>query len=209
MGKFTFLSKKGLRENNEDFYGHAGEEFFVVADGLGGHRAGEVASKIAVEKALNTYKILKEIETSISEANREIIQKIKGNTEYTGMATTVVTVALHSNEAIFGNVGDSRGYIQSENKLALKTQDDRDRMGYITSALGIDIDASPHTSKFSVEEGDLILLCTDGLTDYVREEVIEKILKSKKDLKDKAKGLLETSLQFGSTDNITICIIEI
>ena len=215
MAEFVFLSEKGLRENNEDFYGNYKDEFFVVADGLGGHAAGEVASKVAVEAALSVYKTSKEqdksklLEEIFKRANGGIIDSVNRNPNYSGMGTTLVCAIVQSNEVIFANVGDSSGYIYSNGQLMPITKADRDIMGFLTNALGIQGEVRPQVVKVNLKRGDLILLCTDGLTDFVKAGVIEKILESQIDLKKKAKGLIEVALQFGSTDNITVGLITI
>ena len=213
MIEFVFKSEKGLRENQEDFYGNYKDEFFVVADGLGGHAAGEVASKIAVETAISTYKTSrgkgtkKLLEKIGSQVNKAIIEDSRKNPERAGMGTTLVCAAVQSKKVFFGNVGDSRAYLFTDRKLKRKTEDDRDRAGFLIKALGVDEDVKSHITAGSRKKGDLILLCTDGLTDFVSEAVIEKILASNANLKSKAKGLIEASLQFESTDNITVGLI--
>ncbi|MFV1917677.1 MAG: PP2C family serine/threonine-protein phosphatase [Patescibacteria group bacterium] len=213
MVEFVFLSEKGKRENNEDFYGNVGDEFFVVCDGVGGYAAGEVASKIAVEKALESFRKLKGKKVGLEEifkaANKEVLQSAEKNPEWVGMGTTFVVGVLQSNEVVIGNVGDSRAYIFSGGTLRQISKDDRDTTGFLTGALGIDAEAYPHISKTKIQGGALILLCTDGLTDFVQEKVIEKILASEADLKNKAQNLIDAALQFGSTDNITVGLINV
>lgn len=213
MANFIFLSEKGKRENNEDFYGHVGDKFFVVADGLGGHVAGEVAAKIAVEKALESFRKLKGKEVGLEEifkeANKEILQTAEKNPDWAGMGTTFVVAVLQSNEVTVGNVGDSRAYIISDGTLRRVSKDDRDVAGFLTDFIGIGEQVRSHISKTEVKKGDLVLLCTDGLSDFVKENVVEKILASEADLKSKAQGLIDAALQFGSTDNVTVCLIRV
>lgn len=214
MIDFVFLSEKGKRENNEDAHGHVGDELFFVADGLGGRPAGEVASKIAVETAIPIYKTSKKEEPEevfnkiFVKANREVLQKSREKKEYSGMGTTLTCALIRSNEVNFANVGDCRAYIFSEGALRLKTVDDRDNRGTLLAALGIDEKVEPHISKDKLGKGDIVLLCSDGLSDFVKEKPIEKILGSDASLKDKAEGLIDAALQFGSTDNITIALIS-
>ena len=207
MAEFVFETEKGKRENQEDFYGNWQDEFFVVADGLGGHAAGEVASKIAVATAILIFKETKDIKRVFEEVNQAVLRESQKNTQYTGMGTTMVALALQQNGVVFGNVGDSRGYILSGGKLSQITKDDRDEIGFLIRALGIDKETKPRIIKESLKKGDVILLCTDGLTDFVSDKVIEKILLSDAGLKKKAEGLIEAAAQFGSTDNITVGLV--
>ena len=213
MVEFVFLTEKGKRENNEDFYGNVGDEFFVVADGVGGYAAGEIASKLAVEKALESFKKAKgeevELEEIFKAANKEILQSAEKNPDWVGMGTTFVVAILQLNEVTIGNVGDSRAYIISDGTLRRVSKDDRDTAGFLTDFFGIGERVRSHVSKTEVKKGDLILLCTDGLSDFVKENVVEKILASEANLKDKAKGLIDAALQFGSTDNVTVCLIRV
>ena len=211
--EFAFLTDKGKRENNEDFYGNVGDEFFVVADGVGGYAAGEIASKLAVEKALESFKKAKgeevELEEIFKAANKEILQSAEKNPDWAGMGTTFVVAILQLNEVTIGNVGDSRAYIISDGILRRVSKDDRDTAGFLTDFFGIGERVRSHVSKTEVKKGDLILLCTDGLSDFVKENVVEKILASEVNLKNKAQGLIDAALQFGSTDNITVSLIAV
>lgn len=211
--EFAFLTDKGKRENNEDFYGNVGDEFFVVADGVGGYAAGEIASKLAVEKALEFFRKLKgeevELEEIFKAVNKGILQSAEKNPDWAGMGTTFVVAILQLNEVTIGNVGDSRAYIISDGTLRRVSKDDRDAAGFLTDFFGIGERVRSHISKTEVKKGDLILLCTDGLSDFVKENVVEKILASEANLKDKAKGLIDAALQFGSTDNVTVCLIRV
>jgi len=208
MVDFVFETATGLRENNEDSYGNFKDEFFVVADGIGGYAAGEVASKLAVETVISGFSKTRNLEKAFDSANKSVLEKSRKNPQYAGMGTTMVAAALHSDKVVVANVGDSRGYLFSEDNLGLITKDDRDMMGFLTGYLGIDGRILVHKNEVSIKKGDTILFCTDGLTDSVAESVIAEILASDVDLKNKAKGLIEAALQFGSTDNITVCLVK-
>lgn len=209
MLEFGFKTATGLRENNEDFYGNRKDKFFVVADGLGGHAAGEVASELAVKTAILSFSKTRNLEKAFESANKAVFQQGRKDPQNAGMGTTMVAAAFHSNKVVVANVGDSRGYLFSENNLSLITQDDRNMVGFLTGYLGIDGKILVHKNEANVDKGDTILLCTDGLTDSVAESVIAEILTSDVDLKRKAKGLIEAALQFGSTDNITVGLISV
>ena len=216
MVDFVFLSEKGKRDNLEDFYGDYKGEFFVVADGLGGHPAGEVASKIGVEAAIEVYKDSKEkrsqefLEELFRKINEEILENSRKHRERLGMATTMLVAALNNNSIVFANVGDCRAYLFSEDKLEQVTSDDRDEVGSLLRALGAyNKDVTPQITEKKRKSSDLVLMCSDGLHDFVSDEVIKKILASEASLEDKAKSLIETSLQSGSTDNVTVGLMKI
>ena len=215
MMEFVFLSNKGKRENNEDAYANYKSEFFLVADGLGGRPAGEVAAKIAAETATSIYQFSKKekpkrlLRNVFDRANNEILLRSKENKKWYGMGTTAVCVLISRNKLYFANVGDSRGYLFSDGKLTLKTQDDRDDWSSLLEALGADEEVKPHISIVKSGKNDVVLLCSDGLSDFVSDEIIEKILRSKVSLKNKAEGLVDAALQFGSTDNITAGLIKL
>lgn len=211
-----FLTEKGeVRENNEDAFAYLDQEFFAVADGLGGPPAGEVAATVAVEAVVRAYQDTKNIKVieervkhAVEEANRVVYEKAQ-KPEFAGMATALVVVAVSQNIAEIGNVGDSRCYLFRNSSLEQITTDHRMGTHYLTRSIGNLPNVEVDTFERKLKRGDLILLCTDGLTDVVSADVIVKILSSKKDLKSKARGLIEASLQFGSTDNITVGIIKI
>lgn len=206
--EFVFLSEKGGRENNEDAYGNFEDKFFVVADGLGGLPAGEVAARLAIRTAISSFKKDQDIKISFEQANKKVFRQSRRRSELAGMGTTLVGVVVHSNEVAVANVGDSRVYIFRKGELNQLTRDHRDFMRALKRAIGIWSEVEVDIFEGKLKSGDLILLCTDGLTDFVGDGVIGKILASKANLKEKAQGLVESSLQFGSTDNITVGLIK-
>lgn len=209
VAKASFLSVKGKREKNEDSYG-ASENFFLVADGLGGHAAGEVASKIAAETAISSFESSKEkdVDKIYDLADKAIARKANANPEYAGMGTTLVSCFLKGKSALIANVGDSRAYLFSKGRLKLVSTDDRGAFGRLTAAMGAGGEDEVHVNEIQIEEGDIILLCSDGLTDFVADNAIKKVLDSDKKLELKAKGLVELALQMGSSDNVTAGLIE-
>lgn len=215
MTDFAFKSQKGKREKNEDYFGKVDEEFFLVADGLGGHPRGEVASKLAVKAATAFYKSsdIKNHKKRAEEAFHKANEKIKKNkkrklSDWLGMGTTLVGVILKEKRAIFVNVGDSRGFIFREGKLIATTKVDRTVYGRLNRALGIRKKVKVHIDEYELKEKDTILLASDGLTDFVSQKEIEKVLKRKKDLYKKVEELITTAMNKESNDNVTVCIIE-
>lgn len=236
-----FDTNKGLmRENNEDNL--IVEEFekyclFAVADGMGGHKAGEVASSIAInvireyflenntkDEFMPPLFIIQSTELS----NDKIRSEAELNEEYFGMGTTVTMAVLDkmSNTVYIGNVGDSRAYLLRNNNIKQITTDHtyvhellRDghitieeakthpKKNVITRALGSE--DYVHADIFEMEfyENDVLLLCTDGLTTHVPDEKILEII-NKYSTSESVEKLIKSANDNGGTDNITIIIVD-
>lgn len=236
-----FDTNKGLmRENNEDNL--IVEEFekyclFAVADGMGGHKAGEVASSIAInvireyflenntkDEFMPPLFIIQSTELS----NNRIRSEAELNEEYFGMGTTVTMAVLDkmSNTVYIGNVGDSRAYLLRNNNIKQITTDHtyvhellRDghitieeakthpKKNVITRALGSE--DYVHADIFEMEfyENDVLLLCTDGLTTHVPDEKILEII-NKYSTSESVEKLIKSANDNGGTDNITIIIVD-
>lgn len=214
--EYASKSVQGKRGNLEDSYGNYKKELFIVADGVGGHPFGEVASKIAVETAISTY------ETSNIKSNKLLLQNMftsseqaiqdegKNNPDHINMGTTMLTAIMTSKSVVFANLGDCRAYIYSAKELLKITDDDRDTAGDLIKALGVFNDSTiPKIIEKKTKKGDLVLMCSDGLHDFVSDKVINNILSSSANLQNKADGLIEAALQFSSTDNITVSLIKL
>jgi protein phosphatase len=186
--RYAALSDVGrVRDRNEDFF-HADGRLFVVADGMGGHRAGEVASLAAVEEFLRCEREnrgadpLRRLRCCLQAANRVVLKMAEGDPELRGMGTTF-TVLLLENGAYLGHVGDSRAYLLREGGLNPLTRDHslvekmvregfltprearrHPRRNVILRALGLSVNLAADLVRVDVRPGDRILLCTDGLT---------------------------------------------
>lgn len=205
---------------------------FVVADGMGGHNAGDFASKYTVEQLVKSIKSSQEtnpikiIRQSIESANKELLKKANENSELAGMGTTLVVATIIEGYIYVANIGDSRLYIISEDIKQI-TKDhslveemirlgeiDREDARYhpdkniITRAVGAGEDVSVDFFELKLEQGDIILMCSDGLTNMISDEGIEKIVKSEENVVHKAKKLVETANYNGGKDNIAVIIIE-
>jgi serine/threonine protein phosphatase PrpC len=235
------LSDIGLiRQNNEDFWAQMPDEhFFVLADGMGGHQAGEVAAREAVENLCSIFKHLitssdqsfetaqKIIYKAIRRVNEIVYQLGYQQQELKGMGTTLCCVLIHPDGLIYGHVGDSRIYRLQGNKLEQLTQDhsllrelinlgqlDENRANeflyknIITRAIGTEpiVEPTIQTTSFSV--GDIILMCTDGLTDLLSHDEIQKIILSSEE-QDIAKKLIKAAKQRGGHDNITVVVVKV
>ncbi len=224
-----------VRQNNEDalLVGEGKDEtLFVVADGIGGFEAGEVASSLAVD-------VLKDLQpdepftAAIGEANRRILAAGRGDEKLSGMGTTVVAIRFGGTQrepvAEVAHVGDSRAYLMRGGDMNPITEDhslvaelvrsgdltrdqaaEHPQKNLITRALGADEEVDVDTAILPVEVGDRILLCSDGLSDMVSEAGISEILAdSPEDPERVARGLLSAALDAGGNDNITIVVVDV
>lgn len=212
MTIFSFKTDIGkVRKTNEDAFGHYKDEFFLVADGLGGLPAGEVAAKLAIETAIEVYQESRDLKRAFEVANHEIYRQSRENPFWFGMATTLVGVVVEGKYATLANVGDSRAYLISGTSINQITIDHGLEGGVVTRVLGINSEVKIDIFKQDLEIGDLLLLCSDGLTSMLTDEEILKILKNtnrtKKALEKKAKELVKIANAAGGADNITVGLI--
>lgn len=227
MLKVAYKSDAGLvRDNNEDsFFVDEEKGLLIVADGIGGHVAGEVASTTAIDtisSVLNSGKSENDLVKAIEKANEAIVNKINDDKDLTGMGTTVVAVLINKDLNVAW-VGDSRAYlikdeitqitedhsVVTELIKAGKITEEQARHHHlrhiVTRALG-GKNSTPEVRTFSWEKGDYLLLCTDGLTDMVEDEEIKDVIKGKGSLKDKVDKLVDLAKAGGGKDNITIIL---
>lgn len=236
MNFHAFSNIGNIRENNEDSYLISklspDSILLAVADGMGGHQAGEVASDLAIqslkESSFNDQEsILDQLKRSIVEANNSIIEFSNQKNKYKEMGTTFSVAMIKGESLYFGHVGDSRIYIYQKNlkqittdhslvndlvkKNAIKPDEafDHPKKNIITQALGIDKNLEIQLDKMKLNQDTLIMLCTDGLTDMLRFEQIESIFENKNDHRQILDELGKKALDNGGQDNITIIIGKI
>ncbi|HET9964432.1 MAG TPA: Stp1/IreP family PP2C-type Ser/Thr phosphatase [Rubrobacter sp.] len=224
-----------VRQNNEDalLVGEGEDEtLFVVADGIGGFEAGEVASSLAVD-VLKDLPPGESFKAAIGEANRRIVAAGRGDEKLSGMGTTVVAIRFGGTHgepvAEVAHVGDSRAYLMRGGDMKPITEDhslvaelvrsgdltrdqaaEHPQKNLITRALGADEEVDVDTAVLSVEAGDRVLLCSDGLSDMVSEAGISEILaQSPDDPERAARGLLSAALDAGGNDNITVVVVDV
>lgn len=232
------LSDIGVsRPNNEDVWIALPEMgFFALADGMGGHQAGEVAAKEAIENLSSSIKEIQtedhierivELRQAIERANQWVYRMGQKTDSLTGMGTTLCCLLWSPEAVIYAHVGDSRIYRLRDKKLELLTQDHSlfakwlqhgklaeecetpfPYKNVITRAVGTAPKVNPEIALSSHLPGDLFLLCTDGLSDVLSLEDIEKILNHSSDLESASKKLIQKAKAKGSSDNITILMIE-
>ncbi len=237
------------RKGNEDsLFLNPEQKLFVVADGMGGHAAGEVASKVAVD-AVNEFVCLtsgdeeitwpfgldesisydgNRLKTAIRHANRKVLEATREKAEYEGMATTVAAVLVDGDAANLGHVGDSRIYLFSEGVFTQLTSDhswvneqiqsgvisaDQARShplrNVVTRALGGKADLAVDMQTRRMKAGDILLLCSDGLTAMVPDEDIARVLEEAKGAIEKAaRDLVAEANAHGGEDNITVVLLK-
>lgn len=211
---------------------------FIVADGMGGHKGGDMASRLAVESMQEVVKTHREehtflspramIEEGYTEASARIYaESQKNNQMLSGMGTTLVTAYVHDNEIFIGNVGDSRAYFYNKQYMWQMTEDhslvnehiragllkdseakDFQAKNIITRSVGFERDVRCDIIKKAIQPGDHFLLCSDGLCGLVEDEEIFQVCKNNS--KQKAVEIcIEKAKAAGGDDNITVLIIDV
>lgn len=207
---------------------------FAVADGMGGHRAGEVASATAlqlVERELTSRLNAGDnpgaaLINSIKEASCSVYEISRRSPELMGMGTTVTACLIRDKEAYIAQVGDSRAYLLRSGKIIRLTEDHslvqelvkkggiseeqaliHPQRNVLTRALGTESVLEVDLYRFDIGPGDILLLCTDGLTGYLLPEELLHTVQESMDLDAAARKLLEKALGYGGADNITIILI--
>ncbi len=227
-----------LNEDHGDYLHYdSGWVLAVVADGMGGHRAGDVASKMAVqvvkremaeiESTLSQEDVCEKLKQAISSANEEVFLYSLENEECRGMGTTIVTALATPEWVVIAHIGDSRIYKKSSHQLLLLTQDhslvnELQRKGQLTEeeanvhpqrnvlmrALGTDRHVDVDVSVICWEEQDMLLLCSDGLSNMVVHEELNKILHDNFNIESQADALIEKALEAGGDDNVTVILVR-
>ncbi|MBQ3407047.1 MAG: Stp1/IreP family PP2C-type Ser/Thr phosphatase [Lachnospiraceae bacterium] len=205
---------------------------FIVADGMGGHKAGDFASRFAVNAVRESIGTSREtnpiklIRDAIELANRGILKESDEHEEMRGMGTTIVVTTIIDRYAYTANVGDSRLYLLGDT-LKQITKDhslveEMVRLGEITEAEARNhpdkniitraVGATPYVDidffDYKVEPGGMILMCSDGLSNMVEDEDIRRILRRTDPIEDKARVLVETANENGGKDNIAVILVE-
>ena len=240
--KFGFRTDRGFnRQLNEDhcnvLVGYSGvPPCFVIADGMGGHKCGDVASKQAVDSVSNhllmanwdTLEISELLKNIIIDVNKELYKYSMLDESTQGMGTTLIITALKDRKLYIGHVGDSRVYLIRGNSIEKKTSDhsfieelikngtitkdeaiNHPKRNVITRAVGYEHDLQVDTYEIDVLEKDEILVCTDGLTNMLSEEEILEIIKNAEDAQVACDTLIENANNKGGEDNITVIVGKI
>ena len=237
---YFYLTDPGkVRDHNEDSViiseNLSGEIFMAVADGMGGHKAGEVASSIAISHIGTRFREMSSVgnkedavswlKEAVSEANNLIYKYTEEHPESSGMGTTIVISLLTKDFLLFGNIGDSSGFVIKKGKLHKVTTDhtlvnllvksgelteeeakDHPRKNVLMKALGAM--SAVEMDVFDVETDiDGILLCSDGLTNMLENEQIEKVLHESLTVEEKIRKLIYKANNRGGNDNISVALL--
>jgi PPM family protein phosphatase len=223
-----------LRQRNEDSF-VAKEPLFVVADGLGGHLGGEVASRIAVDTLTSETEadgpedgIPDRLREAVHRANEAVAERASNDPHLTGMGTTLTAVVAGSDSVYLAHVGDSRAYLFRDGDLRQLTEDHtlvrrmvqegrltpeqaeiHPQRSVLTRALGIEDDLEVDQATVEVQAGDRLLLCSDGLTSMISDEDVRKILESNDDPQEASDALVEAANAAGGQDNITTVVVDV
>ncbi|MCL2402902.1 MAG: Stp1/IreP family PP2C-type Ser/Thr phosphatase [Coriobacteriia bacterium] len=228
---FAALTHVGnVRALNEDSL-LALPPLYAVADGLGGHESGEVASALAIDTLRDhapKHPDAVALARAVQSANQTVISGIVKGLGREGMGTTMTAVMLESGRAVFAQVGDSRAYLLRNRRLSQVTEDhsvvgEMMRSGHLTAeearrhpqrsvitrALGSDPNLNVDTFDVTILRGDRLLVCTDGLSTMVEDAEIEQILSSSLDPNHAAEKLVQAALDAGGNDNISVIVVDV
>lgn len=239
MKTFSMTHTGRRRETNQD-YMYTSEtpvgnlpNLFLVADGMGGHAAGDYASRFTVEQIVayisqsaerEPVKVIKE---AIKKANSLLLQEAEQHPEKKGMGTTIVAAVVEEDRLYAANIGDSRLYVINQEGITQITRDhslveEMVRMGemdkeearehpdknIITRAVGVLPEVSVDFFEIKLSPEDMILMCSDGLSNMIADEEIRQIVLRQRDIVEKAEMLIETANLNGGKDNITVVLVE-
>lgn len=237
MKTFSMTDVGRTRQLNQDYVFTSEEpvgnldNLFIVADGMGGHNAGDYASKFTVENVVELIKNSEEtqpaaiIEEAVAETNRRLLEQAK-SPELSGMGTTLVLCTIHGTEACIANVGDSRLYLIGDD-IRQVTHDhslveEMVRLGeiepesarmhpnknIITRAIGAGEEVKIDFFQITLEKNTILLMCSDGLTNMVDDKDIKFIVDRQRDVVEITESLIRAANENGGKDNIAIVIIE-
>lgn len=208
----------------------------IVADGMGGHQAGDIASQMAIDMISNELQTIhwgmpvdackQVLKEAIEKANEKIYEFASGQESYHGMGTTVVAVIASQELLIIGHIGDSRAYkitgesitqltedhslvyeLVKNGQITLEEADHHPRRNWITRALGTEPSVEVDLYEYSWRPGDTILICSDGLSGLVDSGDILRIIKSHAELDAAAEQLIQSALSEGGDDNVTVVLL--
>jgi serine/threonine protein phosphatase PrpC len=209
----------------------------IVADGMGGHQAGDIASQMAIEiiqeqlQTLDKYMTIEmcqlALQTAIEKANQIIYEYASNREQFHGMGTTVVAILANEQFLAIGHIGDSRAYLVSQDEIIQLTEDHslvsellrsgqitaeeaihHPRRNVLTRALGTDAKVEVEVGHFTWKSNDIILMCSDGLSGQLDSDALLEILHINQNLHWKADQLISEALLAGGDDNITVILLS-
>ncbi len=226
-----------VRETNQDYI-YCSEEpvgpfpnLLILADGMGGHKAGDFASRYAVTCLLDYIRnsqpapLIRMVDEGVKYANKKLIEKASEDEDYKGMGTTMVIAYIEDSQLYVGNIGDSRLYLLDK-RINQVTEDhsyvatlvrageitseearNHPKKNIITRAVGAAENVKVDFFEVDLEKGDRIVMCSDGLSNMVEDEVIYDIVRHAY-MGDVAKELIEEAKNKGGTDNISVIVVD-
>jgi PPM family protein phosphatase len=229
--RFTFGERtdvgRGRPENEDSHLVDPEDGLYAVADGMGGHRAGEVASATAIDALKTAFLGGQRLDQAVSAANAAVFARAAQDAALRGMGTTLTAIALEDSTALLGHVGDSRAYLMREGAVTQVTEDhslveqlvregrltpeeaqNHPQRAIITRALGIDPDVQVDTYRIDLKPGDRLLICSDGLTNMLSDDTIAQTLRRHADPQQAADTLVDMANQAGGDDNITVVLVD-
>ena len=233
MAKLRYAVKSDVgksRELNEDNY-LVKDNVFAVADGMGGHQAGEVASELALQASIKNlpidHSIPDQLKRACKKANSQVLNHARKNMNQFGMGTTLSMTIIDGDDLWIGHIGDSRVYLYSGGKLSQLTDDhtlvahllkngeiseeeaqNHPKKNVITKAIGSQLKAEPDIFSVKIRSGDKVILCSDGLTGMIDDEEITAAIKSG-DPDEAVEELVARADTKGGLDNITVIVVSI
>ena len=240
MQTFSLTDKGRTRNTNQDYVfceENAVGSFpnlFIVADGMGGHNAGDTASRMCVEEVVSQIEQSTKVtpigtfEQAVAAANEKVFQASLSDKALNGMGTTIVATVVFGDTAYIVNVGDSRLYVYKDTfrqvtidhslveemvqsgKLHKEDMRTHPNKNIITPALGTNSDVKADCFEIEVDEGDVLLLCSDGLSNMLEDEKIERIIRSnREDMSEAGRQLVQEANEAGGKDNISVVLIQV
>lgn len=239
MKAFGMTDIGRIRKNNQDYLFISEDAIgnlpnvYIVADGMGGHKAGEVASKGAVDSIVTSIENtslcdpVSIMEEAVTSANNEVFNMSRDNPEFEGMGTTLVVTTVYDRDFYVANIGDSRLYIINDEihqitrdhsyveEMVSRGEIDKDsarthaKKNVITRAVGVETGTYADYFQVKYKKGDKILMCSDGLSNMINDEDLKIIVKKDIPVKDIVNELVYTANHNGGADNITAIVVEL
>lgn len=238
MKTYSMTDTGIMREMNQDYFFASDEpvgnlpNLYIVADGMGGHRAGDYASRYTTQRIVASVSRNREeepvtiLKEAITTANRLLIEEAKEDVSKRGMGTTLVAATISGSKLCVANIGDSRLYLVDHDirqitrdhslvaemvrigEVDVKSAREHPDKNIITRAIGAGAEVEADFFEIDLTPGNQILICTDGLTNMVEDSVIRDIMLRADTLENRVKLLVQTANNNGGRDNITVMIIE-
>ena len=241
LQSFSISEIGATRKNNEDvFLAMPEHAFFALADGMGGHNAGEVAAheaiinlseeieKLPLSNAMALHPLISQIQKAVCGANTWVYHLSQKHPSFSGMGTTLSCFLIHKESLLFAHVGDSRIYRFREKTLQQLTEDHSLRAqllkkgelnpeeaftfpkrNIVTKAIGTTKEVLPDVGTSSIQTGDIYFLCSDGLSDHLRDSEMELIFRNHSCIEEISQKLVQSALDKGGRDNITIVMVKV